>query len=663
MDIRSLIGPSNTGADKSEASSNTTDVHSSAQEAHSSPHETSSPVLSSRRQTVSSLLNDDESDYLKTRVNSVPEMSSQSMPTSKSQASPTLTSRLASSPIGERSQSPVTTRSRLDSPDQRSKSSNNSPSIPKKPLLADDMTSPRTKSAIPGARASTPIKKNQQLPHTTPTPPPAISIPKRSESLNQEDSATSQSLTSEEGNSSPPVTRRESREGETSIGHLPPKPEHRSSVSMASSPTMHDHTPSFLPSSLPPPPKAPSSNSPTAQRNIMHRASEPNGSQGNGHNVNSSNGEIQTLDHVKGEAHGSGKSSPLSLANSSSGSVPASGGVKKPKRYDVPPIWAQNFRELNHMRKVQSQNHLSRNGEPKKQQSPQNQQQHQHQQQQIHHSFPRSKISNKSELPVSLTDVLPFEDLTRKITEWLFAILHNLGEDRQYVEVEVKLGRILSKKNDQRIDLPVITETVIKPDYARSMTHFQSAMSEGQFKKAATFLDGLAKDSKANPTKPTAIVAYPANFTKDVIFQQPGNGDDIRVTFNKEEEQVERIVKRKIDHMVVYSPGDLLDFRITVSLEIPQTSADLDLNRLKAKRERIKNRLSYLHRGFQADLTSVTTDQTTVTKELELEINKSLILEYFDSLSRGNKDASFQFEELVRFTVDNTRLILRKLSR
>lgn len=629
MDIRSLIGPPNVGVDApdtSEQASNP-ESQSSAQDASCSPAPSSSPA--SRRQTVSSLLNDDSSDYLQGR-------SERTVDTSKPQVSPTLTSREVSSPIDDRSQSPLSTRPLRDSPDQRVRSNHSSPSITKRALLLDEITSPKTASAVSGVFSS-----------ARPAQHSSAFASRRSKSTSQDDPLTTHN-SNEEGNSSPPATSGETREEDSGIGHLPSKAVHHSTgLGTGSSPTTNEH-PQRVPS-LPPPLKAQPSISPGTERSTMQPVKELNG---NGH----INGEIDEKENPKVAPT---KAFPTLTV--------------KPKRYDEPPIWALSYRKLNNLRMIQTRTQGPlRHGDYQRQQASHrtNRPLHYQPHQQAHHASQKSQASrattlsqipSMSGLPVSLTDVLPYEDLTRKITEWLFATLHNLGDERQYVEVEVKLGQIMQRKIDKRLNLPVTTETVVSPDYARTQTFFQASMLEQQFKAAAAFLDALASESKGTD-KPTRIVSYPVNSTRDLVFQPPG-ADNCRVTLNKEDQEIERIIKRRVDNLVVHSPGDLLDFRISISLELPVTGADIDLTQLAVKTERVKNRLSYVHRAFQVDLTSVVTDKVNNTQELEVEINKPLMLEYFDALSRGEKDASLRFEELIRFTLDNTRLILRKISR
>lgn len=609
MDISSLIGPSSGGSDEAKASAPTftPDPLQRAQSNSESPV----PMQMSRRQTVSSLLNEDESDYLQSRICAERD---RSIDLGRADQSPVPLPPTGSLPRESTTSPLLHSRSQsIHSPTEAiefQRRLNGQPPIQPSPVLRSTQTRTHefadntsqfikqvepVKPLSPLSTAHHEIGRRDSLPH-----PPRRSSP-----------------ISEEGNRSI-HSRRESRDStDIHVGQLPPKPGRRRSSGLSNSSSQSSHEP-VLPSSLPPPRKSQSFSSPGLPRNPRSK----------------SNGELKppsTAEHID--------ETPSTLPK-----VPA---IVKPKRYETPPIWAQSYRMLNKMPRILTRNPNYRNGN----------------QGQISHIPKTSQIASTSGLPVSLTDVLPFEELTRKVTEWLFATLHQLGEDRKYAEVEIKLGRIIQKENDLRLSMPVITETVVRPDYARNLTYFVSSISDRQFDGAAHFLDSLAKGSKANPGKPTDIRADPPSHTKDVIYNILDNVDNVRVTLSEEDEILERIIKRRVDNLDVYSPGDLLDFRVTVSLEIPQSEAEYNMLKLSKNGQRVKNRLSFRHRAFQADLTLVTKEKNVASRELELEMNQELLLKYYHGLERGDKDASIEFEELVRFLIDNARLLLRKVSR
>ena len=57
----------------------------------------------------------------------------------------------------------------------------------------------------------------------------------------------------------------------------------------------------------------------------------------------------------------------------------------------------------------------------------------------------RATLTRLSTCLQVLRGILPFNDLTRKITTWLYVTLVNLEEDKKHVEVEIKLGKIYDK--------------------------------------------------------------------------------------------------------------------------------------------------------------------------------------------------------------------------
>lgn len=277
---------------------------------------------------------------------------------------------------------------------------------------------------------------------------------------------------------------------------------------------------------------------------------------------------------------------------------------------------------------------------------------------------PPPASSRVSGLPVSLNGVTPFEDLTRKVTEWLYSHLFQLGEERRYVEVELKLGTLNDKSTEKRLDLPVITETIIRPDFARQRSSFTSSMTDELFSRANTFLDSLVE----GPSKAEGV-AKTMTKTRDAIFESNQGTGKIRFSYNETGNLIEKISKTRISDMMIYSPGDLLDIRISISLETPISEEEPRQSSLMVRN---KNRQSYTQDGLQIDLTAVISNQQTknhsnraqTSKELEIEFDSRRLLEYFTSFQdQSDAQAMDKFEELVKLGLDNTRLIARKLSR
>lgn len=83
----------------------------------------------------------------------------------------------------------------------------------------------------------------------------------------------------------------------------------------------------------------------------------------------------------------------------------------------------------------------------------------------------------------SITNEIPYEELTRKVTSFLFRhviknddpTLNWNGAGGPILEIEAKLGQIVSKMTGSRLRLPVQTETVLMDNTDHA---FRSTMTE-----------------------------------------------------------------------------------------------------------------------------------------------------------------------------------------
>lgn len=319
----------------------------------------------------------------------------------------------------------------------------------------------------------------------------------------------------------------------------------------------------------------------------------------------------------------------------------------KPKKYDQPPIWARRWNRMAKGPTNININSNSNNG--------------------IVSTSPTvSPAVSVSGLPPSITGITPYEDLTRKITEWVYSHLSQLSDDdRKSVEIELKFGLLVDRNTEKRLDLPVVTETMVRPDFARSNTFFKASMSDEQFGRINTFLDDLV-----NPQKKSNALAPQLNRTntktKDVIYEGRG-AEKIRLTFDEHEQLVAKITKRRVNDIVIYSPGDLVDIRVSISVEKDHPGQISQQQR--PSKVRNKNRLSYVTRGVQIDLTSVISpgsgrQATVASKELELELDSGALISYYDSFqAKTDSRAMDKFEELIRYGLDDARLLARLISR
>ncbi|KAF8471781.1 CYTH-like domain-containing protein [Kalaharituber pfeilii] len=287
----------------------------------------------------------------------------------------------------------------------------------------------------------------------------------------------------------------------------------------------------------------------------------------------------------------------------------------------------------------------------------------------------------------SITNVVPPEDLTRKITDFL--LLHVVmnddpsldwtGSGGPMLEIEAKLGQIVSRGTESRLRLPILTEAILIDgrDFA-----FRSTMTEQQHKTFNNFLN----ERYAESSPPSRVkMDYIHTKERDTFYELPPHTfhtlpllvqkfiskktPKVRVTTNMKTGQViNKIIKCRVADLNIYSPATAFDWRVSVNLEMPYTgevdekSGGTGGGKGDARGtggERNKDRMSYrcLDGKFTIDLTQVTqSDSSKKEHELEVEMS-SATLKRQGTLAMARKENGF--EELVRGFVNNVRTLVR----
>jgi hypothetical protein len=92
-----------------------------------------------------------------------------------------------------------------------------------------------------------------------------------------------------------------------------------------------------------------------------------------------------------------------------------------------------------------------------------------------------SSGNNPDELrwEVSITTLMPYEDLTKRVCDWIVHWLANAAtpSNGAMFEIEAKVGSICDDQTGLRLNLPVETETVFNRDKYRGRTSFKSSMN------------------------------------------------------------------------------------------------------------------------------------------------------------------------------------------
>lgn len=249
----------------------------------------------------------------------------------------------------------------------------------------------------------------------------------------------------------------------------------------------------------------------------------------------------------------------------------------------------------------------------------------------------------------TIVNVIPSEEIIRVISDFLFAEVVSRDDvgsgpagggtsKGAMLEIEAKLGKLIDRNTNERLNLPVLTECVLSSHDPHLRTAFKSSMTEAQHRSLNEFLNKALVSSQApqpssaaphSAVRARAPMSYVHTFECDSFFDLsqlgslslPGSiraqlnprntNGKVRVTTDqKTGQEIARIVKVRVADIDIYSPRTPFDWRISVNLEM---NFDGDLQSMTTpssghgkRADRNKDRVSYKHQAYQIDLTQVT---------------------------------------------------------
>ncbi|KAJ5610579.1 hypothetical protein N7510_007298 [Penicillium lagena] len=292
----------------------------------------------------------------------------------------------------------------------------------------------------------------------------------------------------------------------------------------------------------------------------------------------------------------------------------------------------------------------------------------------------------------SITGFIPHEEVTKRLCDFLFehVVLRNdvaagaagsaAAGQGAIIEVEAKLGRILDMDRSERLNLPILTESVINRKNPMLRTSFESNMSIEQHRAMNNFLNDAVKESLPH-TNPNRIpLSYAHKKERDTFYEvsaadlppvirhnlNPRHKPRVRVTTDQRTGEVlAKIIKCRVADFDVYSPSTHVDWRVSVNLEMEYEGDIHSLTVADAAKggrgERNKDRMSYRHLAYQVDLTQVARAEPPTKNdfehELEIEASAAEIRRQGNLAMEGNPKN--QYEELVKGFVDNIRVLAR----
>ncbi|KIP09698.1 hypothetical protein PHLGIDRAFT_102447 [Phlebiopsis gigantea 11061_1 CR5-6] len=268
--------------------------------------------------------------------------------------------------------------------------------------------------------------------------------------------------------------------------------------------------------------------------------------------------------------------------------------------------------------------------------------------------------TDRPPLSLSILAVEPVDEFILEVADFIHHHIMNKKDREGTIEVEAKVGILRENGSGTRVNLPVIVETILHPEYKEY--HFESNMSPMQHRHFNTLLNKL-KLASSQPGHPSSPLEYTHLHLVDTFYPAEGSGNKIRVTRDeKTKEVVACMQKKRLASLDIISPKRNADWRISVNVEVP-----VQMPIGTATFSRRKDRMSYTHEEFIIDLTQVTSTsgpnvKPEILHELEVELARPTYL-FATALKRGDPNVPeaerSAFDELIRAFVNNARILVR----
>lgn len=268
-------------------------------------------------------------------------------------------------------------------------------------------------------------------------------------------------------------------------------------------------------------------------------------------------------------------------------------------------------------------------------------------------------------LDPSFLNIIPDDDLTKSVQDWIYATIFSIApEMRQYIELEMKFGIIRDGGSPDRINPSISSQAI----YTELDAHMTPNIDEVLFKELNKYIRGIGELTE-NSGKFNVIESV----TKDSLYrvgistQRPRF---LRMSTDVKTGRVGQFIeKRHVAQLLMYSPKDSYDVKISLNLELPVPENDPP-EKYQSQTPisiRTKDRVSYIHNDSctRIDVTKVDNHNKKATKthmettyEVELEINTPALLSAFDNITADSK----QYAALVRTFLNNGAIVRRKLT-
>lgn len=339
-------------------------------------------------------------------------------------------------------------------------------------------------------------------------------------------------------------------------------------------------------------------------------------------------------------------------------------GKARPRRYETPPIWAQEWQPRLRYDDVPRQPTGTAPGlillEKK--------------------VFDYTK-THLVDLECLISGVIPAPSVLRTIAEWIFANFRDISEqNRQYVELELKFGTIIDKRTGIRLNIDVTTECI----YTNHLgIHFEMEVEEKAYKEVALYLTELEMThQELRDRRLRRKFNHLETDYTDLFFQIERAKEHpklVRVLADNTltPRRYTGIEKQRILDLYIYNPACMYDLRLLLLLEFPVPDANIEpiIKNNTPVLVREKKRLSWTHAAtvLRFDLTRVQIPKQLkaplgrrvvdhdVHFEIEQEIDTNEVFMAMDKFNLG--DDAYRFEELVEIFLNNARVVNNRVTK
>lgn len=268
-------------------------------------------------------------------------------------------------------------------------------------------------------------------------------------------------------------------------------------------------------------------------------------------------------------------------------------------------------------------------------------------------------------IDVSFTGVIPDDDLTKSVQDYVYATILSIPQDqRQFIEMEMKFGILMDGSESNRVSPPASSQCV----YTEIDSHMRPDIDERVFIELNKFIKGISElnenTGKFNIIESNTIDSL---YRVGLSTQRP---KFLRLSKDIKTGRIGQFIeKRHVSQLLLFSPKDSYDIKISINLElpVPENEPPERYQDQTPVSSRTKQRVSYIHNDSctRIDITKVSNHNqgvkqrhTEITHEVELELNTGALLGAFDKIDQDSKD----YAGIIRTFLNNGTIIRRKLT-